>query len=488
MSSIPGRVRNARLSTLEGVALLVSGVASLLIFNATPLLSAVVFVAILRWSVRYHLPSAIPVMLFLQWAQICAGLFYYALTGRIEDQFESFDATLIVCVNLVYLLVLFLGICLPVRRFPVAPAVSMACRDAEPDGLSWDQIKGLYLIAMPLAVAFTGAAYTVPAITQQLIACLQIRYVILYAVLAKAIRQRRWHWFVGVIAVEVLIGFTGYFSAYRVSLNIALIAVLDAMRRDRRADLRRTASALFAGMVVLSVVWTLVKAQVRQEWRFEDSMVQRLERVAVVAADRLDAESVARAVDALVLRVWDIYYPALVLERVPRFVAHEEGELLLRAVRHVLVPRVLDPTKPRLISDSELVRQYAGVWVAGEEQGTSVGLSYVAESYIDFGYVGMYLPLFAYGLLVGGILRVLLTRLRVPAIREAGVAIVLMTALNQYGVPWTKVLGSTLTTSIVLGLALVIWDRRRRPSGVSWSPARAERHVNDRLNRLRSRA
>jgi hypothetical protein len=41
------------------------------------------------------------------------------------------------------------------------------------------------------------------------------------------------------------------------------------------------------------------------------------------------------------------------------------------------------------------------VWVAGPESGTSIAFGYAAESYVDFGIPWMFLPVAAYGALMG---------------------------------------------------------------------------------------
>ena len=44
------------------------------------------------------------------------------------------------------------------------------------------------------------------------------------------------------------------------------------------------------------------------------------------------------------------------------------------------------------------------------EEGTSISIGYMAESYIDFGAVGMMVPIFGLGLLLGGFYRWMLRR------------------------------------------------------------------------------
>ena len=68
---------------------------------------------------------------------------------------------------------------------------------------------------------------------------------------------------------------------------------------------------------------------------------------------------------------------------------------------HPLMPRLFFPNKPA-INDSDRTSAYSGVWVANVDQGTSISIGYMGESYIDFGRWGMFIPVFLWGWLVGG--------------------------------------------------------------------------------------
>src|SRR3954467_2301169 len=73
----------------------------------------------------------------------------------------------------------------------------------------------------------------------------------------------------------------------------------------------------------------------------------------------------------------------------------------MAALTHVTMPRVFFPNKPDLMSDSEMVRKYSNVNVAGADQGTSIAFGYAAEMYIDFGVPMMFVPIFGFGWLMG---------------------------------------------------------------------------------------
>ncbi len=75
------------------------------------------------------------------------------------------------------------------------------------------------------------------------------------------------------------------------------------------------------------------------------------------------------------------------------------------------MPRFLFPDKP-VLDDSERTRTYTGMNVAGMEQGTSIGIGYIGESYVDFGPVKMFAPIFLLGLLYGLIYRFFVTKTR----------------------------------------------------------------------------
>ena len=159
-------------------------------------------------------------------------------------------------------------------------------------------------------------------------------------------------------------------------------------------------------MLLSGVIWMGIRTEYRRD--FEDQVFARRAMPASTGSRRsprggstaLPARS-SSDVDLFVDRLWAIYYPALALDRVPAVMPHEDGEILWAAVVHALTPRVLFPDKPAVESDSEKVRRYTGVWVAGSEENTSIAFGYAAESYVDFGMPLMFLPVFAYGLLMG---------------------------------------------------------------------------------------
>ena len=105
--------------------------------------------------------------------------------------------------------------------------------------------------------------------------------------------------------------------------------------------------------------------------------------------------------DRLAQRWGYVDFLAATMRNVPAHVPYENGALIGAAVMHVIEPRLLFPDKPRL-DDNQLTAKYAGFRLdARTSSGTSVGLGYVAELYIDFGVPGTIVVMFVLGFLGG---------------------------------------------------------------------------------------
>jgi hypothetical protein len=127
----------------------------------------------------------------------------------------------------------------------------------------------------------------------------------------------------------------------------------------------------------------------------------------------------------------------------------EEGLLWGEALEHIVTPRLFFPDK-RVIDDSERTRLYTGIDVAGIEQGTSIGLGYVAESYIDFGPTFMFFPILLLGMFFGGIYRFFMTRSKERLLGSALGASILIFQAYTIETSNIKIVGGTVTQLLVL--------------------------------------
>lgn len=113
------------------------------------------------------------------------------------------------------------------------------------------------------------------------------------------------------------------------------------------------------------------------------------------------------------------------------------------------MPRLLFPDKAE-INDSERAVRFTGLKLSGSDEGTSIGIGYMAESYVDFGEFLMALPLLALGYLFGCIYRAF------GSVRMAGfwgVALAVASifpSMKGIEISAPKLVGGVITTFIVL--------------------------------------
>jgi hypothetical protein len=149
----------------------------------------------------------------------------------------------------------------------------------------------------------------------------------------------------------------------------------------------------------------------------------------------------------------------MAMDRVPAVISLTRGQITQDALTHIVTPRFLFPEKPELVSDSELVRKYAGANVAGSESNTSIAFGYVAESYVDYGLPLMFVTVVIFGLLVG-----ITYQLWISIIQHRDLAVALTTviywlALYLFERSWAKMLGLTITLMVYLGGLVYLLDQ-----------------------------
>ena len=126
----------------------------------------------------------------------------------------------------------------------------------------------------------------------------------------------------------------------------------------------------------------------------------------------------------------------------------------MSAIRNALMPRFLFPDKPLLRNDSLTVRKYAGVWVAGDELKTSVGMGYIGEFYIDFGWPGVVIMCFLWGSM-GGLVMVIYARISPSKEIFFGLcAITLMQYYMSFDGSFIKLFAGVIQQCAILSVAI----------------------------------
>lgn len=243
---------------------------------------------------------------------------------------------------------------------------------------------------------------------------LQFRAVLLCLLFLVIVRQKEGYRYGAVALLYVLAPLLGDMHAKFTDPMMFLFVVLlgewrpwlksiGARRRSRRI---MGSLVVFSGILLaLAVIWI---GGVRPEWRprylageVRGTPVERAEEFISVLGRGVPEMDWPKGLGDLVARMSGVLFFSYVLEQVPKVVPHEYGWLTLRALQHSFMPRILFPDKPVHYSDSWLIRDYAGLEVAGEEAQTSIGLGYMPEFYIDYGAPGMFVGIFLYGVAIG---------------------------------------------------------------------------------------
>jgi hypothetical protein len=451
------RFSEIQLLTYAGVAFLVGLFADDWIAGAS-ILTLIVGVRLV--STDDHL-FVLPMAFTFHWLQTSIGVMYLGFAGRAVPTVELSDYRPMVLVGLGCCLALALGVHLGLKLRdapdPNQPRPGFA--------FSFGLLVALYVGTIVLQGSLGALAPEYPSIRQIIVTFDTARLGILFLILRRLCSpQPRWGLVALVVLVEIVLGITGFFAGFREPVVLAVLAVLEIFdRRNKRHWLAIGVGGVAA--VMLGLLWMSIRTEYRKEYvevdKFQSSRSARVERIGSLTSEFINSESTDlwRATDTLVDRLWTVYYPALALARVPRVLPHTNGAIVGAAMVHIVTPRVLFPNKPELPSDSDEVRKYSGVYVAGRENNTSIAFGYAPEAYIDFGMPLMFVPVFGFGIAVG-FLYALFRRLIWH--RELFVAFATVTfwlTLYLFERSWATMLGVSLGFMVYLGVPVVLLDR-----------------------------
>jgi len=317
-----------------------------------------------------------------------------------------------------------------------------------------------YLGGYALASICGVLAWRLGGLAQLILAAGLIKWSLLWLLVTGSFVQRTGNGYILLaLALEASVGFLGYFSTFKEGFFVLGLAVL-TVRRPLAPETKTMLGLAGVCLLAMLVFWQAIKKDYRMF--VSDGMTDQAVRVSVEArlaklrdlALNLNLEAVDTGIITLIERVGYTDLFAATLNWVPAYEPHAGGALSKRTILHPLMPRLLFPDKAA-INDSELARQYTGLNLSGSEEGTSIGIGYFAESYVDFGAVGMFAPLLLLGYALGWIYR---TLCGVSETRAWGVALaiaVLFVMLVGIATAGAKLLGSMVTSSIVL--AAVHW-------------------------------
>jgi hypothetical protein len=218
------------------------------------------------------------------------------------------------------------------------------------------------------------------------------------------VNKTGWWILIMIVVGETVWGFFGFFSTFKIVYFLLLIAAATYLRKDHRLWL--PAVLALAVVLVAASFWQIVKSEYRQflnqgetQQVVNVSVKKRYDYLGSSLSD-LNADSFFDVFENSLRRLGYINYFGYSLIQVPENIHHTGGRLWIEAIGNITQPRILFPDK-QVFNDSDRTNEFTGLVVADASKGTSIGIGYVGESYIDFGVPWMFIPIALFGMAVG---------------------------------------------------------------------------------------
>ena len=357
-------------------------------------LIALILIINVTWP-KGHLPIILVCLIF-QWIQSITKIFQATLQNKSVNEFAgSAFASKAIFLSITAVVIVSIGFHVMIRN-------TDRYRSIFDDQNVYQEKKlfKLFLFLFFFSQLLLAISSFLPASLGQIILSLSYAQWVGYGILFIGTLKQKGNIKFLVIAfiMEMAINLFGYFSSFREVILYTAILCLPFLKRLNFAFLL-VYSITFYIIFQFFIGWTGIKNDFRSNLNSSADLTytQRASSFYELYSNFDDFEEAQEdGLDRLAYTDMLMYS----LETVPNSKAHENGKLWLGAIQHIIMPRFLFPNK-KILNDSEKANLYTGKEWAGAEEGTSISIGYIAESYVDFGSVIMFLPLFFIGLGVG---------------------------------------------------------------------------------------
>ncbi|HTL70106.1 MAG TPA: hypothetical protein VL404_02325 [Candidatus Eisenbacteria bacterium] len=428
------------------------------IFSPNLGLTAAVFICLAAMLLMTWRPGELPVLflcLTSQWMEVSTPVFHANALGRvIEEMSEVETYRYAIQMGLAGLFAVSVGMRLALRGFNIVPEWKFRRETARMniDTVFWYYI-GLYLFS----IFCQGLMWENPGLTQGLMAFFNLRWVFYILLAYITLFQRKKRYFIAfAFLMEMAVGMVSYFAEFRQPMVLLGMVYLSL---GRRITFKRFIGMILigTGMIMFGALWTCVKTEYRdyinEGTGAQAATIPVAERYSKVIElyRNIDTDKFGQGIEALAERISYVEFFAMVLHNVPREIPHENGLLVFSAVQHVLTPRVLNPNKP-IVDQTGLTTKYTGIEFM---ENTSVNLGYMAEYYIDFGLIGLFVMTLLTGFVVGSIYRYFIGQKRVGLFNYILASVVIL-PFNNFGVNLVILFGTITMAFLIMSILLKV--------------------------------
>jgi hypothetical protein len=354
----------------------------------------VTMVAMIGVLWRNGRPGILVFAFFMQWTQVVTFVIWMDVNDWPVDRLSPHGGTAVMmgCLGLyVMALVLAFGI----KKLPI-PTDEIMVHSA--NLFNEKRLITIYLISTLFLGGIGFIFGSTSGFTQILVTLSYLKWIffMLYGFTVVLKKKNRLILY-AMIVFEFITALYSYFSSFK---EVILITIILSLTFVRRVSGRQLVYSLLLGTLLASllVTWTAIKGEYRQylnagthKQQVNVSREAAFDKIGRQISD-LSWSRYQQAMNMSLYRLQYVFHLAKTMDLVPSVMAYENGQLWYDNISYVLVPRLLDPDKP--IFDATIkTNKYTGLHYAGLKQGSSFGIGYFADGYIDFGYAGMLLPL-----------------------------------------------------------------------------------------------
>jgi hypothetical protein len=363
------------------------------------------FVIIFLTSLFYAkmLPPVLLMSAFFQWFFYHGKLFDGLARGEsvVNLNYYSLTKPDVIVLGFIATVCFFLGVYVIVRRVrvPSEESVRAFCLS-----VNLDRLVSIYMSVYVVLFVAGNFIWYFPGLSQPLYILTLFRWSLFFLLFISVFYQNRFkNLLLFLILVDVAVGFFSFFSNFKEVIYFSFIAYWSFIFKSSAKSML-IAVGVIVLTFVLGVYWTAIKKDYReflnQGTGGQVVLTSRSESYSRLLnlVSEVDDARFERSFEELLERLSWIGAFDGVYKRVPDRVPHEEGALWLAGITRPFMPRLFFPDK-KVLADSKELNKYSALKV--EEKNTSISLSMVAGSYVDFGKFGMHLPLFLFGIFCG---------------------------------------------------------------------------------------
>ena len=362
----------------------------------------IIFFLLINVIQQPYKPSVFTIMLFYHFLQISAGIWESNYLDK-DINYRSPSTEYATIAAYIGLLFLFLPIIYFQNKLP---ALTLSMLKKHADRIAIDKTFRVYVIGFFAMNALTGIAFLIPPLTQIIVSLTNIKwFLFLLFGLQSIIKNRMRKEFYIFCGLEFAMGFYSYFSEFKTIIFFVLFLLL-CMLAVVRFNKMMIFVASVAIMFFAGVFWTSVKGEYRsfvnKGSNTQTVQVEKGEALnkLLELSDKQNSNSFSEAIESFLDRLQYTYHLAKTMDRVPSVIPHQDGANWGNTLIFIFTPRILNPNKGTYDA-SVKASKYTGIQYSGAKRGVSVSLGYFADGYIDFGYVGMFLPLLILGFIYG---------------------------------------------------------------------------------------